>query len=114
MDKYAARIVSAVSAFIREYEDEENIHIVEWISGCEDQHALLCAIAKNIVEVMVRGPFANRVAHTIQKAINSSVSIQPFDLIAMIWELRNKRGGDAGEAPTAKRQRLYDEGSWGL
>ena len=105
MDEYAAKIVSAVSEFICKFEDEGNIYIVMWISECGDQHPLLCAIAKNIVEVMVRGPFANRVAYTIQNAVNSSASIQPFDLIAMIGEFRNKRGSDAGEAPAAKRQR---------
>ena len=34
MDEYAAKIVSAVSEFIRKFEDEGNIYIVMWISEC--------------------------------------------------------------------------------
>ena len=101
MNIEAAKIVTAVGHFIRDFEAEDAIYIVKWVIDSGDVHAMLHAIAEALVSS------TDRVADAIQDAINDS-PLPPFDLVGMVKGLRarNKRKGEYEDGPAAQRQRV--------
>jgi hypothetical protein len=103
MNIEAAKIVTAVGYFIRDFETQDAIYIVKWVIDSGDVHVMLHAIAEALVSS------TDRVAHAIQDAINDS-PLPPFDLVGMVKTLRNhnpqKRKCCAGDERETSRQRM--------
>ena len=103
MNIEAAKIVTAVGLFIRDFETQDAVYIVKWVIDSGDVHAMLHAIAAALVSS------TDRVAHAIQDAINDS-PLPPFDLVGMVKTLRNntpkKRKCCSGDERETSRQRM--------
>ncbi len=80
----AQSIVTAVRNDIDAFEMEDAPYIVLWVTQADDRYALLCAIARCLVSE------TDRVANAIQDAIALSTVIEPFNLIAMVREMRRR------------------------